>query len=82
MKLLILYAQRKERYQGEYAPEVLAAIDEYGQSDNPEYLNGEKAKAGASGEFESVVVVTLEVNGAKIMEMLRPSRPVLQAEIV
>lgn len=82
MKVHVLYAQRKERYQGEYAPEVLAAIDENGQSDNPEYMTGEKSKAEATGEFENVVVVTLEVNGAKIMEMLRPINPVLRAEIV
>ena len=34
------------------------------------------------GAFERVIVVTLEVNGAQIMAMLRPSSPVLQAEIV
>lgn len=82
MRLHVLYAQRKESFPGEYAPEVLAAIDENGQSDNPEYVAGEKSKAVATGEFESVVVVTLEVNGEKIMEMLRPSRPVLAAEII
>lgn len=82
MKLHILYAQRKERYPGEYTPEVLAAIDENGHSDNPDYLAHEKAKADATGEFENAVVVTLEVNGAKIMEMLRPSACVLKAEIV
>lgn len=82
MKLHVLYAQRKEHYLGEYAPEVLAAIDENGQSENPEYMSAEKNKAIASGEFESVVVVTLEVNGAKIMEMLRPAKQVLPTEII
>lgn len=82
MKLHVLYAQRKEHYPGEYAPEVLAAIDEFGQSDNPEFLDDERTKAVASGDFENVVVVTLEVNGAKIMEMLRPAKLTLQAEIV
>lgn len=82
MKLHILFGQRKERYPGEYMPEALAVIDEYGHSDNPEYLDGEKSKAIATDEFENVVIVTMEVNGAKIMEMLRPSKLILPAQII
>lgn len=82
MKFHVLYAQRKERYKGEYAPEVLAAIDENGQSDNPEYMLDRKLKAIATNEFESVVVVTMEVNGVKVMEMLRPAKHVLDAQII
>ena len=82
MKLHILFGQRKERYPGEYMPEALAVMDEYGHSDNPEYLDGEMGKAVATGEFESVVVVTMEVNGAKVMELLRPAKPVLPAQII
>lgn len=82
MKLYILYAQRKERYVGEYAPEVLGAIDENGYSDNPDYLDGERAKALKTDEFESVVIVVLEVNGGKIMEALRPKSVVLSAEVI
>jgi len=82
MKLHILYAQRNERYPGEYAPEALAVIDENGMSDNPEYMAEKKASAIKTGEFESVVVVTLEVNGVKIMEALRPAASVIPAEVV
>ena len=82
MKLHILFGQRKETYPGEYMPEALAVMDEYGQSDNPGYLDGEKTKALTSGEFENVVVVTVEVNGAKVMEMLRPAKQVLPAVMI
>jgi len=82
MKLHILYAQRNERYPGEYAPEALAVIDENGMSDNPEYMAEQKALAIKTGEFESVAVVTLEVNGVKIMEALRPAVSVIPAEVV
>lgn len=82
MKLHVLFGQRKERYPGEYMPEALAVMDEFGQSDNPEYLDGEMKKAVANDEFESLVVVVMEVNGAKVMELLRPSKPVLQVQIV
>lgn len=81
MKLHVLFGQRKEHYPGEYMPEALAVMDEFGQSDNPEYLDGELKKAVATDEFESVVVVVMEVNGAKVMELLRPSKPVLQVQI-
>lgn len=82
MKLHILFGQRKERYPGEYMPEAWDVMDEYGHSDNPEYLDGEKDKLVATGEFESVVVVTVEVNGPKVMELLRPAKPVFPAQIV
>lgn len=82
MKLFVIYAQRKERYAGEYAPEVLAAIDEVGNDENPDYLISEKAKAVATGEFESVVLIPFEVNGAQIMARLRPSQKPLPATIV
>lgn len=41
-------------------------------------------EALATDDFESlvVVVVVMEVNGAKILEILRPVKPVLQAQIV
>lgn len=82
MKVHILYAQRKESYPGEYAPEAIAVIDEVGMSDNPDYMAEQKEAAIKTAEFESVVVVTLEVNGAKIMEALRPKLAVIPAEIV
>ena len=59
-----------------------AAIDENGDSDNPEYMVNEKAKTVASGDFENIVVVTLELNGARIMDMLRPNSCVLKADMV
>lgn len=82
MKVHILYAQRKEGYPGEYAPEALAVIDENGMSDNPEYMAEERDAAIKTGEFENVVVVTLEVNGVKIMEALRPKTDVIPAEVI
>ena len=44
MKLLALYAQRKERYVGQYLPVVLAAIDKNGNDENPDYLITEEKR--------------------------------------
>jgi len=35
MKLHILFMQRAEKYEGEYAPEALIVWDEYGVDENP-----------------------------------------------
>lgn len=74
MLLHILRGQRNEGYEGEFAPEALSVMDEYGNEENPAYLVDAKKKHEASGEFESVVVVTLKVNGAAVMDMLRPAK--------
>lgn len=82
MKLHILFGQRKENCPGEYAPEALACSTEYDFDDNPDYLSSELVKQTATGEFESVRIVDLEINGAKLMEILRPSAVTLLADIV
>lgn len=81
MRLYVLFGQRKERFPGEYKPEALAVMDEWGQSDNPEYLELKETEARDSGEFESVAVVAMEVDGAAVEGRLRPAKPVLQAQI-
>lgn len=82
MKLHVLFAQRKENYPGEYAPEALACASEYDYDENPDYLNGELAKNMASGEFGSVRIVDLQINGAKLMEILRPPVVSLPASLI
>lgn len=73
MDIYILMAQRKERYDGEYGPEALACMSEYEHSDNPEYLDEQKAKADESGEFENTVILRLSADSRLIMRALRPS---------
>lgn len=38
MKLYVLFAQRKESYEGEYSPEALACMEDVGNDINPDYL--------------------------------------------
>ena len=44
MKVICLFGQRKETYDGQYAPELLAAIDDFSDDDNPDYLIEEEIK--------------------------------------
>lgn len=62
MKIIVLFAQRKCAYPGQYAPELLAAIDEYGNFDNPAYMLDEEAKAGADSDIEFWRRMTLVVD--------------------
>lgn len=82
MKLFVIFGQRKERYPGEYAPEALDCIDDVGQSDNPDFLEGKMAEYTKSNEFESLVVVPLEFSQDALMKMLRPSAAAIPAKIV
>lgn len=82
MKVMVLFAQRKEAYAGQYAPEALNCITESDHADNPEFITEAKAQAIASGEFEAVVIVTLNVYGPRIDALLNPSRHPLPAGVV
>ena len=61
MEIICLFAQRKCRYDGEYAPELLAAIDEYGDDDNPEYIDEEKEKADKDNSLSFSKIMTITV---------------------
>ena len=61
MEIICLFAQRKCRYAGEYAPELLAAIDEYGDDYNPEYIDKAKEKADKENSFAFSKVITITV---------------------
>jgi len=74
--IIAIIAQRKEKYDGEYAPETLDAYDEFGFDDNPEWLEKQLEEYNKCGEFESVKAVRVTVPFDKIMEILRPKNEV------
>lgn len=82
MKIHLVVAQREENYKGEFAPEVLGAIDEYAHDENPAYISEVLEKAKASKEFEAVAQITLEVPLSAVMQVLRPAQKVIPAEVV
>lgn len=54
MKIFLLYAQRKQRYEGEYLPELLEAIDEATTDENPGIADELIAKHRADPDLVSV----------------------------
>ena len=82
MDLFVLVGQRKEQYEGQFAPEALAVIDEYGYSDNPDYMRDELQKQTKSGEFSALAVMHLRVSDEAISAALFPAAKVIDAETI
>ncbi|MEA8592217.1 hypothetical protein PZT57_26585 [Pseudomonas aeruginosa] len=82
MKLFVLFGQRKCDYPGEFALEALACMDEVGQSDNPDYLNGELAIREGSCEFDRLSIVELSVSEKDIRRVLYPEDQAISATVI
>jgi len=61
MKIYCVWGQRKEMYEGQHGPELLASCDEYTERENPQYFQDELAKYKEDSEFEFVKVLIIEV---------------------
>ncbi len=71
MKLHILFGQRKQSYEGEYAPEVLTCWDEYAVDENPEGYEADIAKMREKyGSEMSAMEVIIKIDGDKIVRLL------------
>jgi len=80
--LTCLFAQRVCSYEGEFAPELITAVDEYTMDANPEYVLDEVRKAEANTtEFSAVAVVNVEVDFEAIERALHPTTK-LQGKVV
>ncbi len=82
MKIHILFGQRNESYEGEYAPEVLLAWDEPSIDENPDEFEAEivRVMKKNEGEMMAMRVVATEVNADKIRQ-IRVGRPVLKGKV-
>lgn len=69
MEVRCLFAQRKCSYEGEYAPELIAAIDEYGDDENPDYLNEAQGKAEDDNDLIFAKRITITVPDEKFDEV-------------
>lgn len=74
MKILMLWGQRLCRYEGEYAPELLEAVSEYADQDNPAILNDALKMYGSSGEFLVVRIIEGSIGDGILEEMLGPAK--------
>lgn len=73
MKLYVIFAQRKERYEGEYAPEALELMDEYGVEENGAWLATKLEEHRKNSDLAAVEIVAIDLGStaqAKIKEKL------------
>ena len=81
MKLMVLMAQRKQNYPGQYGEEALACMSEYDYEENPGYLRDALAKHRNSGEFDAAEIITLAVPDKEITRHLYPSKEPIDVEV-
>jgi|688.fasta_scaffold255598_2 hypothetical protein len=78
MKIYCLFAQQKCSYKDEYAPDLRAAIDEWGNSDNPDYLNEEEDKLRKDGSIAFWRRITIDVDDAQFDRLFYPPSEMLK----
>lgn len=79
MKIYCLFAQQKCNYEGQYIPDLRAAIDEYGDADNPAYLDDAEEKLRKDNSIAFWRLITLEVSDDEFDRLFYPPSETLKA---
>lgn len=82
MEIIIVMAQRKCKYAGEFGPECLACMSEYEYSDNPEFIENAVTENRASEYFDAVEIVRLSVDDKAVDAALFPNREPIKAGVL
>jgi hypothetical protein len=82
MRVHILFGQRQQKYQGQYAPEALAVMDEYGYEENPTWIQDMFDSNKATGDFEALDIIVVEIPTYEIQKRLHPATEPISATIV
>lgn len=80
MKLYVIFGQRKENYEGQYAPEALEVINEYANDDNPTWLGDKFREIQKQEDMKSVKIVTVVINNKNLSDIMNPKNE-LEGEI-
>ena len=72
MTIYCIFAQRIESYEGQYAPELIKAMYEYGNDDNPDFLNDAEKKAIDSREFTIIKRLGIEIPEKHFVSAFNP----------
>jgi len=82
MKLFVVMAQRKQRYEGEYGLEALAVMSEADQEQNPQYLEDVIEEHRNGGNFEAVSIIRLDVSENAVRAILFPEDKTVPASVL
>lgn len=83
MNLHILFGQRIQAREGEYAPEVLLCWTEYDIDENPEGFDEEveRAQEKAASDFSTTRVIIVQVDQDRITRLLNEA-PVVKGKVL
>lgn len=85
MKMTLLVLHRKERYEGEYLPEVISVVDEVTLDENPTWWDEEKERAHHEHDGSDISAwaeVEIEVPTEDVMKALYPKAETISAEVL
>lgn len=84
MKAHLLVLHRKESYDGEFGPEIVAVCDEFTMDENPAWWVEETArqKAAVGNNASAWAEVTIEVPTYALMTALYPARTPIPVDAV
>lgn len=82
-KLYVLFAQRRCSYPGEYAPEALEVMDEWGYDENGAWLTTQMEKYKKEDSMlENLAIVALEIDYDKVSAILNPQLGSISATVL
>jgi hypothetical protein len=82
MTIFVLFGQRKEDYDGQFAPEALAVISCYGQEENPDYMADELAKYEATKEFIGLRVCEVSIGSQSSLRDILVGTPSIKGQVI
>lgn len=77
MNIVMVWGQRKCRYIGQYAPELLEAVDEHTNNDNPEIIDNAYTRALESQEFLKVRIAEGLISSRFIKDMFERPKTII-----
>lgn len=86
MKMTLLVLHRKERYEGEYLPEVISVVDEVTMDENPQWWDEELRKQKSihhdGSDISAWAEIEIEVPTEDVMKALYPKTETIPAEVL
>ena len=84
MNIRVLFIQRKERYEGQHAPEAYLVEDQWTREENPTWFieHKEKALESLGDDLAGHAVVEFEVDQDKIRKLCLQDSHTIKAKMV
>lgn len=81
MNIYVLFGHRKEKYEGEFAPEALAVASQFTMEENPEFMRCRVERHRDSKEFAGLEVVKIAISCEDVMQQLYPKQQTIIGKV-